>query len=150
MGGPYSGPYDTQDPNKADEVIDVEAALAYVKFREGMHPDDICKQLGLSRRTFYRRIEKLILAQELPSRRLIQAMEFDILQDLSRLVRARLTAEDEPSNADLARLVGEARQLSRERRALLRVDEDPAGDVGDEFELPEDDWEAGDRCDYAS
>lgn len=132
--GSHSGPYPTQDPNKSDEVIDVEAALAYSKLRRGEHPDDICKQLGLSRRTFYRRIETLILAQERPSRRLMQAMEFDTLQDLTRRVYERL--EDESSTADFAKLVGESRQLSAARRALLRLDDDP-----DDKEEPQDDEE---------
>lgn len=137
----HSGPYKTQDPNKSDEVIDVEAALAYLKLRRGEHPDDICKELGLSRRTFYRRIETLIMARERPGRRLLQAMEYDNLQDLTRLVHERLN-EEEASNADFVKLVGESRQLSNSRRALMKLDDAEVADetLEDVDEL--DEWVA--------
>lgn len=133
----------TQDPNKPDEVIDVEASLAYLALKRGEHPDDIAKRLGISRRTFYYRIEKLIFAFEAPSRRLLQRIERDHLADLTSMVLARL--DDEASNADFARLTGEARQLSRERRALLKLDDAEPVTVDDASELEDDDWEARDH-----
>lgn len=139
--GQHSGPYKTQDPNKSEEVIDVEAALAYLALKRGEHPDDIAKRLGISRRTFYYRIEKLIFAQERPSRRLLQALEYDRLQDLTVMVHQRLE-DTESSNADFAKLVGESRQLSNSRRTLMRLDEAEVIDDCEEDDDELDEWVA--------
>lgn len=117
----YAESLPTGDPNKDDEQVDMEAALAYLKLKRGHRADDICKEMGLSRRTFYRRVEALILAQDRPGRRLMQALEADRLDDLT--LKANELLEGEVSNADASRLIGEARQLSAARRKMLGLDQ---------------------------
>lgn len=141
--GDYSGPYPTGDPNKTDDVVDVEAALAYVKLRRGEDPAEICKQLGLSRRTFYRRIERLILAQDRPTRTLMKAMEFDTLQDLTRLTYE--IYEGEASNADKLAAISQARQLSNSRRALYSLDEDDTVEEPEELDEDLEKWVGEER-----
>jgi len=117
---PHSGPYRSQDPDKPEEVVDAEAALAYARLRRRDKPEDICRDLGISRATFYRRIEKLMLRHDRPSRSLIEVMEHEHLDDLTAMVEDRLKGE--VSNADFAKLVTVALSASRERRSLLLKD----------------------------
>lgn len=142
--GQYSGPYETGDPNKPEEVIDVEAALAYQRLRRGEHPDDICKQLCLSRRTFYRRIERLILAQDHPTRSLMRVMEWENLQELTAMTLQLLEGvkTGDISNADAIKGIGEARQLSNSRRALFKLEDEEDETAPEELDAEMDEWVA--------
>lgn len=144
-GGPHSGwPYPTSDPNPTEDEVDLEAAMAYLKLKRGMRADDICRELNLSRRTFYRRVESLILAQDRPSRRLMQALEHDRQEDL--LCRTHELLDGEVSNADAARLLTVAASIGRDKRRMFALDEAPeaGADVGpDEPEVTE--WVAAEH-----
>lgn len=136
--GEHSGPYKTQDPNKSEEVIDTEAALAYARLLRRERADDIAKDLGISRATFYRRIEMLTLRLDRPSRSLLVAISHDELDELSRMTKERL--QSEVSNQDFAKLAAELRQ---QNAAILRLYEGAVDPTPDEPEgNPEDDWES--------
>lgn len=129
--GDHSGPYASADPNKSEEQIDLESALAWAKWQRGQSPDEISKELGISRRTFYYRLEKLISAHGRPSRALMQMMEMERLDSYTRRAEERL--DGDVSNSDAARLLAEARQLSLARQRLFALDletasEDELGD----------------------
>lgn len=135
--GEHSGPYKTQDPNKSEEVIDTEAALAYARLLRRERADDIAKDLGISRATFYRRIEMLTLRLGQPSRSLLVAISHEELDELARMTKERL--QGEVSNADFAKLAAELRQ---QNTAILRLYED-ASDEAPEQDDPEiDEWVA--------
>lgn len=150
MAGPHSDwPYPTANPNKPEEEIDVEAALAYQKWRRGVPVDEVAEELGISRRTLYNRLERLRTDGGLPSRHLQRTIEFDRLEDLNRMVLARLVAGD-ASNQDFAKLVAEVRQIGAARRALLQLDNTP--DEPEQADALDDrdaallaDWEAAEE-----
>jgi len=141
--GDHSGPYASTDPNKSPEVVDAEAALAYARLLRREAPNDIARDLGISRATFYRRIEMLMLRHDRPSRSLMQVIAHDELDQLTRMTMQRL--QEECSNQDFVKLVGELRQ---QNTARLKLYEDaPANtDEGESTEEDWDDWESDDRA----
>lgn len=134
----HSGRYESADPNKPPEVIDTEAALAYARLLRRESPNDIAKDLCISRATFYRRIEMLMLRHDRPSRTLMQVIAHDELDQLTRMTFERLG--EDCSNADFARLAGEVRQQNAARLKLY--DDAPAADSDNESGEDWDDWEA--------
>lgn len=141
--GDHSGPYATSDPNKSPEVVDAEAALAYARLMRRESATQIAKDLGISRATFYRRIEKLIMRHDRPSRSLMQAIAHDELDQLSQMTMQRI--QDECSNQDFVKLVGELRQQNAARLKLY--EEAPANtDEGESTDEDWDDWETDDRA----
>jgi len=143
--GDHSGPYASADPNKSPEVVDAEAALAYARLLRREPATQIAKDLGISRATFYRRIEMLMLRHDRPSRSLMQSIAHDELDQLTRMTMQRLQVDDECSNQDFVKLVGELRQ---QNAARLRLYEDaPANtDEGESANEDWDDWESDDRA----
>jgi DNA-binding transcriptional ArsR family regulator len=140
--GQHSGPYPSQHPNKPEEEIDLEAALAYQKWRRGAPVEQVAEELGISRRTLYNRLDRLKADEGLPTRRLQRSVEFDRLEDLNRRVFERL--DGDVSNQDFVKFVAEARQLSRERLALVKDDDEPPpkDPLSPEDEAILEDWEA--------
>lgn len=133
---PYPGRSDDgQHKNKNEDEVDVEALRAWVAWKNGTPPREIATTLGVSIPTLYRRLEKAILITSVPPRSLLRAIEHERLEDLGKVVRSAM--DGQISNADLARLAAEARQLSAARRHLLGLDEQPTAAEGDdEPELP--------------
>lgn len=125
MGGPHSGPYPTQDPNKDEETVLEEAAKAWAKWQKGSTADEIAAELGISRRTFYNRLEKLISAHGRPSATLIQIREWERLERYTQRVDEYLDG-GEVSNADAAKFLAEGRQLSIARQRLFGLPMEPA------------------------
>lgn len=144
--GQHSGPYPSQHPNKPEEEIDFEAAMVYQRWRRGTPVDELAAELGISRRTLYYRLDRLRTDGGLPNRHLQRVIEYDRLEDLNRMLLARLS-DEEASHQDFAKMVGEARQLSRERRALLKLDtvpdEPPSDALSEDDEALLADWAAG-------
>lgn len=147
MAGPHSGPYLSADPQKSQEQIDAEAALAYAKLRAGGRPNAIAKELGISRATFYRRVSELILRHDRPTQSLMQVIAAEELDELTEITTGLLYQVVDAEEVDplaAARLISEARQLNQSKRALFSVDggasepEEPG-----ETEAGDDDWEAG-------
>lgn len=122
--GEHSGSYQTGDPNKPAEVIDAEAVRAYELQLRGHDLDYISKALGLTPRTVQRRISTLILARERPIREVLRWIESDRYDRWTLIIADRL--DDEVSNADAARLLAEARQISTARRRLFALDDETA------------------------
>lgn len=140
MGRPHSGPYESCDPNKDDEQIDFECAVAYSKMcRREKSAAQIAEELGISRATLFRRIEKLMLRLGRPSRSLMTAMEHEHLDALTDHLMRRL---DEASNADAARMVSVAAGLSRDRLSLYREPEDRVPEADEEPDV----WVDGARA----
>jgi hypothetical protein len=143
--GEHSGSYPTGDPNKPAEVMDAEAVRAYELQLRGHDLDYISKALGLAPRTVQRRIATLILARERPIREVQRWIESDRYDRWTLIISERL--DDEVSNADAARLLAEARQISAARRRLFALDDDaetpPPADKPDQ---QMDDWVAAARA----
>lgn len=142
MAGPHSGPYSTGDPNKPVEVINAEAVRAYELQLRGHDLDYISKALGLAPRTVQRRISTLILARDRPIREVQRWIEADRYDRWTLLIHERL--DDEVSNADAARLLAEARQISTARRRLYGLDDVEPPEPPPVDEEP-DPWVAGAR-----
>jgi hypothetical protein len=130
--GQHSGPYRSTDPNKPDEVMDAEAALAYGYLIKHETPEYICDKLGISRATFYRRIQKLMLRLDRPTRTFMRQLEADRLEEYAaHLVKLRNL---EISARDHISLIAELRQLSAQRLRLLEDDADSGLDDHDDAE----------------
>lgn len=136
MGGPHSGRYSTGDPNKSEDVRDLEAIQAYELQLRGHDLEYISKALGLAPRTIQRRIAELILARERPIREVQRWLLADRVEGWTRLINDRL--DDEASNADVARLISEGGKLVSHLRALHQLDADP--DAPAESEPDDDEW----------
>lgn len=140
--GEYSGAYQTGDPNKPAEVMDAEAVRAYELQLRGHDLDYISKALGLAPRTIQRRIATLILARERPIREVQRWIESDRYDRWTLIISERL--DDDVSNADAARLLAEARQISAARRRLFALDDDTAPTLPEDDPEP-DNWVVGAR-----
>lgn len=138
MAGPHSGSYPTGDPNKPQEVVDAEAIRAYELQLRGHDLTYISKATGLAPRTVQRRISELILARERPIREVQRWIESDRYDRWTALISDRL--DGEVSNADTARLLAEARQISTARRRLYALDDAEPVPVPSEDSYEHDDW----------
>lgn len=139
MAGPYSGPYESQDPNKSLDEVEDEALQAWSLLKRGWSYDEIGVKLGVSRRTVANRLEKLTNALGGLQGPLRRMAELDRLERLTRKIDEALDAELTPG--DLAKLVGAGARVSDARIKLLGPSETPAGDDGPD--VPE--WVAAAR-----
>lgn len=134
----YAEQIPSQDPNKTEEEVDLECALAFSKMcRRERTAAQLAEEMGISRATFFRRIDKLILRLGRPSRTVMVAMEHEHLDGITGELLGRLP---EASNADAARMVSVMAGLSRDRLSMYRDIPEEIDDATDELE--DDDWEA--------
>lgn len=141
MGRPHSDPYPTGDPNKSDEEVLTEAAKAWAKWQNGHTADEIAAELGISRRTFYNRLEKLMSAHGRPSATLIQIREWERLERYTQRVDEYL--DGDVSNADAVKFLSEGRQLSIARQRLFGLPMEPEDAGGDDESTEQlDEWVA--------
>lgn len=140
--GEYSGPYETQNPNKSDEVMDVEAALCFALARANYTTRDIAKRLSLDAMTVCRRLDRLILLQAKPGRSVMRLLEAARLDDLARALDqvlygaagpdtdpeafAERAVQDGLTPLDVAALVRTGLAASAARRSLWGLDHQPA------------------------
>lgn len=117
-------PYPTGHPNKPEIEIDGEASIAYARLRKGEKAEDIAESMGLSRATFYRRVERFATMHDTRTttfRRLAAEIELDRLTD--NLAEA---LDGDVSVDALVKVIAELRALNQSRRRLYAVDEVPA------------------------
>lgn len=125
---PYAEHVPSQDPDKDVDTVEDECLRAWFLLKRGWSYDEIAVDIGVSRRTVARRLEKLMLALgDLggPVRRMV---ELDRLEKYTRKIDEAMDAELTPG--DLSKLIGAGARVSDARLKLLApVDEtSPAND----------------------
>lgn len=122
--GQYSEPYrSATDPNKDPTTIAGEASIAYDRLRRGERAEDIWTDMGLSRTTFYRRVNQHAEMHDQPTRRLRQLLAEDDLDDLAGKARGVL-GKTECADT-MIRAITELRKINESKRNLFAVDEVP-------------------------
>lgn len=119
--GRYSDPYPTAHPNKPELEVDGEASIAYARLRKGEKAEDIAESMGLSRATFYRRVERFAAMHDTRTttyRRMAAEIELDRLTD-----KAAEALDGDVSVDTLVKVLAELRALNQSRRKLYAVDE---------------------------
>lgn len=131
------------EPNKPPLEVDGEASVAYARLRKGEKAEDIAASMGISRATFYRRIDRFSTMHDTRTttfRRLIAEIELERLMD-----RAAEALDDHMGVDGLIKVIAEMRMLNQSMRKLYAVDEvalEPAPPAPSEIE--DDDWETED------
>lgn len=131
------------EPNKPPLEVDGEASVAYARLRKGEKAEDIAVSMGISRATFYRRIDRFSTMHDTRTttfRRLTAEIELERLMD-----RAAEALDDHMGVDGLIKVIAEMRMLNQSMRKLYAVDEvalEPAPPAPSEIE--DDDWETED------
>lgn len=111
------------EPNKPPEVIEEEQLRCWALRVDGWELTEIAKQLSISLSTVKRRLNDAILNRELPTREAAKLMSIARQDRYLRIIHRIFDEAEELAPADAARLLSEARQLDREQRRVLGVDE---------------------------
>lgn len=140
----HSGPYPTGDPNKPQELIDLEAALIFQRWVRGERVEDAAAAFGIGRSTAYERLQSLINGSPLPNKRMMRSVSYARLEAAVLALTKKMETDSDMPVSDLVKLLDLQRKLVDQSAKLLGTN--VTSTDGDGTDLSDDEeWDADDH-----